>query len=94
MARIGAGSSHTDGPIKVKMLKTTKASPNGFTVEAFYEGVEYVLSPSLAQALLGAYEIVGETKLEREPEKKEEEKPKKNAGAAPRNKMASPKENK
>ena len=90
MARIG--KQEITEPIKVRMTKTKQASPNGFSVEAFYEGTEYVLSPALARSLEGSYVVVGE---ESKPKEKVVEKPqKKNVGAAPRNKAVSPKENK
>lgn len=61
------------------MIKTTQASPDGMKVIPFFEGKEYTLSPQLARALAGSYEVVVEEK---------------NEGRAPSNKAARPREDK
>lgn len=73
-------------PLKIKMTKTTQASPNGYSVESFYEGQEYTVSPQLARALAGAYEIVVEDDKKKDDKKK--------GATPPSNKATAPGENK
>ena len=82
-------------PLRVKMTRTTLASPNGYRVEQFYEGQEYDLPPVLASVLEGNYVVVKKEEVKKEEVKKEEvKKEERNAGVAPKNKSAAPREHK
>jgi hypothetical protein len=64
--------------MKIKMLETKQAAPDGFTIATYTEGEVYDLPQSLAEAFIREKWAV-KAKTDHEP-------PQKNSGAAPENK--------